>query len=329
MAIKKKKKAAPKKPEEPTVSDKRYVTKYNRIPNGEGNWWFTKHANGVNHEKHKEGEDHFMIHGKYTQAMKRAQQWAKEKGHKSIHVCEQSEITREETEMNRTLIHAALQSKPLEFQSAFETVILDKVRDLIDQKRDEVAYTMVNTVEDPYEGQDPAEFAEEFGQLHEDVLASLKKKHAKLKNTNPEEAKKIRRRILDLQYGRKKKGMAESFEFLEEEEVQSLEELYGKGQIGKIRQYHAHMASVHGNEVETRDQELGRAMKTNNQWLNNKAIERSDKAINNHISSEQKYARATAIHRAVIDHNKIKELQKSKKSALTTAKNAKHERDFS
>jgi len=75
-----------------------------RNPAGEGGWFFTKHAGGINFDKHKEGTDHTMVHGKFSEAKKKAKDWAKFQGHHTIYTCE-STLPQGDEQLDEALTH--------------------------------------------------------------------------------------------------------------------------------------------------------------------------------------------------------------------------------
>ena len=64
-----------------------YEFAHGKKPKGNGSWFFSKHRDGVDFNKHKEGEDHIQVSGPFGDAKSQALKWAGEKGHNVIHVC--------------------------------------------------------------------------------------------------------------------------------------------------------------------------------------------------------------------------------------------------
>ena len=73
------------------VQSDHYKFAHGKAPSGEGSWMFTPHKS-INFSKHKEGEHYISVHGKYGEAKKKAQAWAKSKGHGIIKVAEEVEL---------------------------------------------------------------------------------------------------------------------------------------------------------------------------------------------------------------------------------------------
>jgi hypothetical protein len=73
------------------VQSHHYEFSHGKRPSGEGMWMFTPHKN-IDFSKHKEGEHYISVHGKYGEAKKKAQQWAKSKGHRIIKIAEEVEL---------------------------------------------------------------------------------------------------------------------------------------------------------------------------------------------------------------------------------------------
>jgi len=77
------------------VQSDHYKFAHGKAPSGEGSWMFTPHKS-INFSNHKEGEHYMSVHGKYSEAKKKAQAWAKSKGHGIIKVAEEVELESEE-----------------------------------------------------------------------------------------------------------------------------------------------------------------------------------------------------------------------------------------
>lgn len=74
------------------VSSDFYQYAHGKKPSGHGAWMFTPHRSGV-HTSHKEGVNYISVTGKYGEAKKKAQSWAKSLGHTKIHVAESVELS--------------------------------------------------------------------------------------------------------------------------------------------------------------------------------------------------------------------------------------------
>lgn len=73
------------------VQSDHYKSAHGKAPSGEGSWMFTPYKS-INFSKHKEGEHYISVHGKYGEAKKKAQAWAKSKGHGIIKVAEEVDL---------------------------------------------------------------------------------------------------------------------------------------------------------------------------------------------------------------------------------------------
>ena len=90
------------------VSSDYYQYANGKKPAGHGNWMFTPHRSGIQ-PSHKEGENYISVTGKYGEAKKKAQVWAKSLGHTKIHVAESVDNMKhqlDETTQDKVTIHS-------------------------------------------------------------------------------------------------------------------------------------------------------------------------------------------------------------------------------
>jgi hypothetical protein len=68
----------------PIVDHSSYARSHMKSPKGEGSWMFSS-ARSINFDNHEEGKHYVTVNGKFGEAKKKAQEWAKTQGHKVIY----------------------------------------------------------------------------------------------------------------------------------------------------------------------------------------------------------------------------------------------------